>query len=387
MFSIVIGIAVVILKMLVSASDNEYGTFLLSGSNLKWPSVFKESKDILYGRYEPRKILINGMQMDDKRVYVTMPRFAKTGVPWSLGVFRLDVADFEPDIQPFPGYEYYESCKDGGSSSNKTCIVNVVDVYVEDGILWALDTGMTNILRRQPWRLGPAQLVSINLTTDIVIEVVNLSAVTWPDSLLEHVVARRTLSGRLFVYVSDASRHNIIVYDVCAKKVHTVPLPETISTAHYHRVTLYLMDVNRSNRSFVYFTFRQSCRVYALDAWSRESVVYGSVSEIPGIKPVDMVMLGSDRGTTVYFRSASGTDVWAWDVNRPLDLRNFVLVHRAYLYLMPTAVATGWGRSVWALESNYDEYIAGSVDCTGARTLLRPLKQPVDGCNDELSRV
>uniref|UniRef100_A0A2S2PAI7 Protein yellow n=1 Tax=Schizaphis graminum TaxID=13262 RepID=A0A2S2PAI7_SCHGA len=362
------------------AAAAKYGTFLLSGSNLEWPSVTEESSDILYGRYEPRKILVHGFQMDDERAYVTMPRFAKSGVPWSLGVFRLDVSDFEPDIRPYPDYGNHGSRCGGG----RACMVNVIDVYIETGVLWALDTGTVNVLWK-PLRLGPAQLIAVNLTTDAVIGATDLSTVTWPDSVVEHVVAARTSCGRLHVYVSDVGRHKIIVYDVDARRLHTIRLPETIPVECHRRAVLYLAPVTVAGRAYVYFTYRHSGYVYALDAWSQESVAHGAVFEV-GVKPVVMHVLGSDRGTNVYFRTASGgTDVWSWDVNRPLEVRSFVLVHRSYLYLTPTAVVAGWRDAVWTVESNYDEYTAGNVDCTGPRTLLRPLNgggAAADDCNE-----
>lgn len=348
-----------------------YGTFLLSGSNLEWPSVAEESNDILFGRYEPRKILVHGFQMDGERAYVAMPRFMKTGVPWSLGVFRLDVMDFEPDIRPYPDYSNYGSCGDGRTSK---CIVNVVDVYIENGVLWALDTGTINVLWK-PLRLGPPQLISVNLTTHTVIGATDLSNITWPNSVLEYVVAVRTLCGQLNVYVSDAGRHKIIVYDVAAGRLHAIQLPETIPVDSHRRAVLHLVPIAVAGRGYLYFTYRHSGYVFALEAWSRESVAHGAVSEV-GVKPVGMHVLGSDRGTNVYFRTASGgndNDVWAWDVNRPLEVRSFALVHRSYLYLTPTAVVAGWRNAVWTVESNYDEYTAGNVDCTGPRTLLRPL--------------
>jgi len=371
-----------------AAVANSYGTFLLSGSNLEWPSVTEESSDILFGRYEPRKILVHGFQMDGDRAYVSMPRFAKTGVPWSLGVFRLDAADFEPDIRPYPDYRNHGSC--GGNGV--TCIVNVVDAYVEGGVLWALDAGTVNVLWN-PVRLGPAQLVAVNLTTDAVTAAVDLSAVTRPDSVLEYVVAVRTSCGRLHVYVSDVGRHKIIVYDVDAGRLRAIRLPETIPPADRHRrAVLHLVPVGVAGRGYVYFTYRHSGYVFALDAWSAESVAHGAVSEV-GVKPVAMHVLGSDRGTNVYFRTSGGsgggggsTDVWAWDVNRPLEVRSFALVHRSYLYLTPTAVVAGWRNAMWTVESNYDEYVAGNVDCTGPRTLLRPLNGggAADDCNEIL---
>lgn len=377
--------AAVLLFVLVSriAAADKYGTFLLSGSNLEWPSVAEESGDILYGRYEPRKILVHGFQMDGDRAYVTMPRFTKTGVPWSLGVFRLDASDFEPDIRPYPDYGHHDGRTCGGAAG-RTCIVNVVDAYVEAGVLWALDTGTVNVLWK-PLRLGPAQLIAVDLATDTVIRATDLSPVTWPDSVLEHVVAVRTSCGQLFVYVSDVARHRIVVYDAAAGRLHAIRLPETIPVdGHQRRAVLYLVPVGVAGRAYVYFTYRHSGYVFSVDAWSRDSVTHGAVSEV-GVKPVAMHVLGSDGGTNVYFRtSGGGTDVWAWDVNRPLDVRSFVLVHRSYLYLTPTAVVAGWRNTVWTVESNYDEYTAGNVDCTGPRTLLRPLNGGADGCNEIL---
>lgn len=372
-------VTLVMIMVVVVSSADEYGTFLLSGSNMEWPSVDDESNDILYGRYEPRKVLARRVQMDDERAYVIMPSTSDAGVPWTLGAFRLDPVNFEPDIRPFPGYRHYGSCA-GGTDSPVVRIVNAMDAYVDSGVLWVLDSGMANAQpRRRPLRAGPAQLIAVNLTTDEVIKAVDLSTVTGPDSQLEYVVAQRTSCGRLYVYVSDASRHAMAVYDADGGRLHVVPLPEKVSAAHHRkRLSLYLMAVNRCARNYVYFTFRQSSRVYALDAWRNESVQHGSVSEVQGVKPADMVVLGTDRGTIVYFRAGSSTDVWAWDVNKPLDANTCKLVHRGYLYMTPTAVVAGWRRAIWSLESNLDEFEANTVDCTGARTLLRPFRYPID---------
>lgn len=365
--------------------NGNFGSFLLSGSNLVWPSAAAESDDVRSGRYDPRKILVRGIQMVGDRAFVSMPRLTRTGVPWTLGTFRLDAMDFEPDIRPYPLYEHHYQGRGGGGGATTACMVNVVDVFAEGGVLWALDAGTTNEMRR-PARLGPAQLVAVNLTTDAVIGATDLSAVTRPGaSVLEHVVAVRTACGRLYVYVSDAGRHAIVVYDAAAGRLHTVPVPETVSAAHHRRVSLHMVPVGRAGRGYVYFTYRQSGAVFALDAWSPESVAHGSVSAVPGAKPVDMHVLGSDRGTTVYFRTdgAGAADVWAWDVNRPLDARSFRLVHRGYMrYLAATAVVAGWRDVVWSLESNYAEFAAGAVDCTGPRTLLRPLRIAGDCCAD-----
>jgi hypothetical protein len=367
--------------VVTSRTAKDYGPFLLSGSNLEWPSAAEESDDIRCGRYEPRKILVHGVQMDGERAYVTMPRFARTGVPWTLGSFRLDAMDFEPDILPYPDYRSYgPSCRGGNVTA--ACILNVVDVYVDDGTLWALDTGTAGVLGRRPSRMGPPRLIAIDLAADRVTAAVDLSPVIGPRSALQHLVARRTSCGRLFVYVADAAGHAIIAYDVNASRLHAIPLPETVSAAHHRRVVLHLMAVSRAGKSYVYFTYRQSGTVFALDSWSRESVTHGSVVEV-GAKPVDMIVLGTDRGTDVYFRAPDATDVWAWDVNRPLDVRSFRLVHRSYLYLMPTAVVAGWRNAVWTVESNYDEYVTGNVDCTGPRTLLRPIGGNASACGGQ----
>lgn len=379
---ILIDLTVFLFKILFSVVKADiHHSFLLSGSNFEWPSVTEESNDILFGRYDPRKILVHGIQMDDDRAYVSMPRFMKTGIPWTLGVFHLEFVDFEPDLRPYPDYGYHAACNSGGwDSSDCVCIVNVIDVFIESGVLWVLDAGTANVFRK-PVRLGPAQLIGVNLTTDTVIRVTDLSLVTGPNSRLEHVVALWTQCKRLYVYVSDAGGHAIVVYDVRADRLHAIPLPERVSSAHHRHVTLYLMAVNRAGKSYVYFTYRQSNTVFALDSWSEESVVHGSVTEV-GVKSIDMLILGTDRGTNVYFRTIGGgnTDVWMWDINRPLNVNNFVLVHRSYLYLTPVAVVAGWQGLMWSLESNYDEYVTGNVDCTGPRTLLRPLKKMVEQC-------
>ncbi|XP_050427246.1 uncharacterized protein LOC126837382 [Adelges cooleyi] len=368
---VTVGVLTTAVTLSPAVSGND--AFLLSGSNMDWPSVIEESEDIRTGRFIPRKILISGVQMDETRAYVTMPQYMKTGVSWSLGVFRLDPMDFEPAIQPFPDYKYYGSCSD-------TCIVNVVAIFLENGVLWALDSGKVNTIRR-PIPLRPPQLLAIDLKTDTVDRAIDLQPVTSSESTLQHIVAQRTLNGHLFVFISDATRRKIIVYNVNADALHVVPLPEAMPpAATTWNVMLHLFTVNKAGKSFVYFTYQKSPKLYALESWSNESIQFGSMVEI-GLKPTAMVFFSSDGGTNVYFRLPHSTEVYAWDANTPLDIANFRLVHRSYLYLTPTAVVAGWRDTLWSMESNYDEYVLCNVDCTGPRTLLRPVKTTVDDCD------
>lgn len=383
-------VAVVVAEMLTlasaAASTNRLVTFLLSGSNLEWPSTTDRAEDARNCRYNPKKILINGVQMHDDRGFLTMPKMKKNGVPWSLGVFRLDPMDFEPVIRPYPDYRNHGMyCRGGGGQKNGTagvCIINVVDTYELDGVLWTLDAGVVNT-QKKPTRLGPPQLVGIDLATDTVMTVKDLSVVASPNTArLQYVVAQRTRCKQQFVFASDASQHAIVVYDVDADKLKVVQLPENLPAIHRRHAILHLMSVNRDGQGYLYMTYQHSSFVYALSSWSSEIVYHGTVTEV-AVKPFDMHILGSDRGTVVYFQLLGCSDVWAWDVNRPLRADLLRHVHSGYMaYLTPTAVTAGWRDAVWALESNYDDYVGDKVDCTGPRTLLRPLNRSMPGYSD-----
>jgi len=84
----------------------------------------------------------------DGVIYLAMPRL-KQGVPFTLGAVEYDpcVSTIEPPVSPYPCAAAHRNVAQSGTGTGNWTVVNVVDVYLDDGgVLWALDVGKVNLL-------------------------------------------------------------------------------------------------------------------------------------------------------------------------------------------------------------------------------------------------
>lgn len=98
----------------------------------------------------------------------------RSGVPFSLGFASLHNQNrCYTYVKPFPCIERYDT-----KSNNNGVLVNVIDLVMgEDGLIWALDSGITETLNDHFSKEGEPKVVGIDETTGKVKHSSNLSSV------------------------------------------------------------------------------------------------------------------------------------------------------------------------------------------------------------------
>lgn len=121
-------------------------TYIVSGAHLKWTRPGDRLRATESGEYVARNVAPARMAMrHDGVIYLAMPRLRR-GVPFTLGAIEYDpcLSTIEPPVSPYPCAAAHQNTSSG--TGNWT-VVNVVDVYLDDGgVLWALDVGKVNLL-------------------------------------------------------------------------------------------------------------------------------------------------------------------------------------------------------------------------------------------------
>lgn len=233
--------------------------------------------------------------------------------------------------------------------------------------------------------LGSAEnnihIMSVCVFRPQVVKRIDLSGLVCSASRLNYITADYGDDGRAFVYVSDAATRAVIVWDVAAARGYRVVLPKAIThDCTGRRDVMYVALAQRSTgKNVLYLTYLTSNRMYAIDTCKlRQGCSQGTVTDL-GPKPDKMVVLGTDGRTTLYFRYHGRGDVYAWDTD---DCRGgcfhadrFTLIRKADdCGRLATQVAPGHqGGVLWVLESNFPDYISGTVGCLGANVRLQPL--------------
>lgn len=124
-------------------------TYIVSGAHLEWTRPSDRLRAIESGEYVARNVAPARMAMrHDGVIYLAMPRLRR-GVPFTIGAVEYDpcVSTIEPPVLPYPCAAAHRNAERPGSGNGNWTMVNVVDVYLDDGgVLWALDIGMVNLL-------------------------------------------------------------------------------------------------------------------------------------------------------------------------------------------------------------------------------------------------
>ncbi|VVC35615.1 Six-bladed beta-propeller, TolB-like,Major royal jelly protein/protein yellow [Cinara cedri] len=357
--------------------------YTLSGQNLEWPCASTKTAFADTGRYVAKNIIATRVQVWADRAFVLTPRF-RSGVPFTVSAVRLDCRDrCWPVLSPYPCWSVHE---DGGPSA----VRNAVDMYLDPkGVLWLLDDGLVNTVE-QPARRTQPKILAVDVKTDKVVMRIDLSSLVCAASRLNYITTDYGDDGRAFVYVSDAATRAVIVWDVTAGRGYRVVMPKALTHGCTgRRDVLYIALAQRPSGTgnVLYLTYLTSSRMYAIDTCNlRQGCSTGVVSDL-GPKPEKMVVLGTDGRTTLYFRYRGQGDVYAWDTDRDggdgtvgaCDADRFALVRKADdCGRLATHVTPGHrGDVLWILESNFPDYVSGTVGCLGANVRLQPL---VDRC-------
>lgn len=205
-------------------------------------------------------------------------------------------------------------------------------------------------------------------------KIVDLSKLTCSVSRLQYIVVEYTRDGRSYVYVSDAGTRAIIVFDVASNRGYRVILPEAVISDHGHQDVLYMgLAKTSAGTPVLYFTYLSSDHLFYVDTshlqFGNEK---GKVVDV-GVKPSQLVLLGSDGGTNLFFRYKGESDIYLWNIETAFQKENFIVVQSGGDSRFATQAVVGYKRLMWVIESNFPDYIQGTTGCMGASVLLHPL--------------
>lgn len=340
--------------------------FMLNGDNLDWPCSSTKSIYTSSGRYISQNVIATRVQIYKDEAIVVTPRY-KTGVPFTLGKFSLKSKNSHPSIIPFPCWSLQEE-------GNCQTLQSAVDIFLDvQDILWVLDVGIVNTLQ-QPIRRCPPKIVAINVKTGKVVKTIDLSELVSPVSRLQYIVVDYDKEGRSYVYVSDAATRAILVYDVANGRGYRVGLPRAVTQGCSTRDVLYLALIRKScGTTVLYFTYLSSGRLFSVKThYLRQGSAKGTVVDV-GEKNGNLVLLGTDNGSAMFFRVKGESDIYMWNTETSFKSDNFLLVQKGNKCRLATNVVPGYKRLMWVLESNFHDYIQNNVGCAGASVSLHPL--------------
>ncbi|XP_038212207.1 major royal jelly protein 5-like isoform X2 [Zerene cesonia] len=288
-------------------------------------------------------IAIKAVKYKDE-IFVSTPRL-KPGV--LAGVWLLIQANKGVELQPFPELRSHHiaDCR---------AVQNVIDMYLDNfGNLWILDSGIIETLV-SPRCTCPPKIVSISLPLKKLTKHIDLSHLTEPTSQLQNIVVEYTIAGKPFMYVSDASRGAIIVYDVTKEAGWHV-------TACSSSPGLQLALVKRGLAQSVLVLISLNWPgILELDTGILKRKNAQSALRMFGEHTKPVVLLGFDAHH-VYLRHTECTDVLSWDTRHMYNSSHLTDIHSAGPRLVPTSVTADYKRNLLILDSNYGDAVQSNV--------------------------
>lgn len=350
-------------------------SYRLNGAELAFPCDATKNIFLQTGRYVPKNVIATRMQIFKEDAIIALPRL-KHGVPYTLAKMSLKTKGFKASLQPFPCWNIQEE-------GNCEALQNVVDLVLDPlDILWVLDLGITNTLE-QPVRRCPPKIVAVNAVTGQIVKVIDLTPFQAPNSRFQYLVVDYAPDGNAFAYVSDSGTGGIVVYDVFAEKGFRVVLPNIVTHANQkdiQRDVLYMALVRKPAGNILYFTFLSSPRLYSIKTkYLQEGKANGAIVDVGGKPPgTKIVLLGTDNGAAIFFRYKGESDIYIWNSDASFKTENFLLVQKGGDCRLATQVVPGYKKLMWAIESNFHDYISNTVGCLGASMAVHPLIKTCD---------
>uniref|UniRef100_A0A224XQ61 Putative major royal jelly protein n=1 Tax=Panstrongylus lignarius TaxID=156445 RepID=A0A224XQ61_9HEMI len=350
-------------------------TIYPSGWYIAWQNKSQKEEIIRKGMYVPKNILPTRFQMFNDSVFVTLPRF-RCGVPFSLGMVSFkDYCKAEPLMTPYPSW-YTDKCHDESVHSAVDLVVDLKNT------LWVLDTGVINTLVR-PKMVDSPRVIGYCLKTAKVSQIVNLSPFTNDRTRFQYVQAE-TYQGKTYIYVSDAGTNSIVVWDTSSGCGFKVLLPSNIREGARcpREAVLYIVLLKgRCNENYLYFTYLHGKKMFHIETRYLRSGKTSGAIEDDGAKPGRIVLLGSDRGLTLFFRLRGKADIYMWNSSTEFRSEHLILAQPIDNGRFPTHVTAGYRSLIWTLESNFPDYMEDRVNDVGPSARVHPT---IKFCGDEI---
>lgn len=313
-------------------------------------------------------------QLLDNDVFVAFPRYKK-GTPATLAKATHRLGHSEIKFEPFPSWQMQE--EEGGNCKN---LQSVVDLFLDrNHILWVLDTGIIRTLS-EPERRCPPKILAFNARTGKLLRTIILTSLVNSRSRLQYLVveyASHENDDRVYIYITDAANRALIAYDVQACRGYRLMLPKAVTVGGCKKDVLYISLVKRScGSSILYFTYLGSTHMFAIKTeYLQTGNTAGRITDI-GVKKDRMIIVGTDNGSSIFFRYEGDSDVYQYDTNKCFKEESFKAVHRGPSCLLATHAFPDYrhGR-MRVLESNFPDFMNGHVGCGAVQQI-----NTMEGC-------
>ncbi|XP_028145862.1 major royal jelly protein 1 [Diabrotica virgifera virgifera] len=349
-------------------------SYKLTGTEVSFPCDSTKNIYKTTGRYVAKNIIATRMQIYRDDAYVALPRY-RHGVAFTLAKFSLKTRGCKAVLVPYPCWPLQEE-------GNCEALQNVVDLYI-DGVdhLWVLDIGLVNTLE-QPVRRCAPKIVGINLKNNQVVKVISLEPFITPESRLQYIIVDFSKDGIPFAYVADGGSGAIIVVDLKSGNGFRIVLPVAVSSGAVNCVkdVLYIALARKPCGNILYFTYLSSPRLYSIKAeFLQKGQAMGAVIDV-GHKPPfgKIVLLGTDNGAAIFFRYKGESDIFIWNSETVFKPENFLLVQKGDDCRLATEVVAGYKKLMWAIESNFHDYILDIAGSLGPSMAVHPLIKTCD---------
>ncbi|XP_023021016.1 yellow-g [Leptinotarsa decemlineata] len=348
-------------------------SFKLTGTELAFPCESTRNIYKTTGRYVPKNVIATRMQIHKDQAYIALPRY-KHGVPFTLATFSLKTKGYKAMLVPYPCWPLQEE-------GNCEAFQNVVDLSIDaNDHLWVLDIGLVNTLE-QPVRRCSPKVVGINLKTGMVVKVIKLDDFVTPESRLQYIIADYAKDGRPFAYISDGGSGAIIVLDLQLGTGFRIVLPgPAVACADDMKDVLYIQLARKPCGNVLYFTYLSSPRLFSIKTeFLQKGQANGAVIDV-GPKPTcgKIVLLGNDNGAALFFRFKGESDIFIWNSETAFKQENFLLVQKGDDCRLATEVVPGYKKLMWAVESNFQDYVLGTSGSVGPSMAVHPLIKTSD---------
>lgn len=349
-------------------------SFKLSGADLAFPCDSTRNIYKTTGRYVPKNVIATRMQVFRDDAYIALPRY-KHGVPFTLAKFSLKSRGCKAVLAPYPCWSLQEE-------GNCEAMQNVVDLAIDaNDNLWVLDTGIVNTLEQPVLRCKP-KVVGIDLKTGLVIKVVSLETLVTPETRLQYLVVDYSKEGTPFAYIADGGSGAIIVVDLLLGTGFRIVLPSavTIGCPDGLKDVLYIALARKPCGNVLYFTYLGATSLFSIKAeYLQKGQANGAVVDV-GAKPTwhQFVLLGTDNGAAIFFRYKGESDIYIWNSDTGFKSENFLLVQKGDDCRLSTEVVAGYKKLMWAIESNFHDYVLGCDGSLGPSMAVHPLIKTCD---------
>lgn len=164
-----------------------------------------------------------------------------------------------------------------------------------------------------------------------IVQAIDLSRATTAASCLQSIVVDHSWATGPLVYVSDAGLGNVIVYNVNYDRSFKVHVPVgkcgRRDVMHMALAQVDVVDTTAgggpARHRRLYVTYLSSCDMLYVPVHAVDECTSGLPAITIGRKPCKMIVLGSDRASLVFFRTAESTEILSWNVNTQFCRANF----------------------------------------------------------------